>query len=260
MWYRDSKKSIYVPKTEFDIQRHCSSENITAFHYLEAARQRYPQDQIIELNVSGNYIEYTRVAGNFGMDAGSKASSYSERCVLHGNNDAEFVRSHISWWDSTQDVKSNNSTMKTEDAMRISSVLETISKLLATASDEFFRSNRVAVTGWNDYVEAAKNLQPSPKVAQSYYKDLLKSGSLTVKNCIRSLSSALVELQVHRNSDESLSKAAWEAEKAMEQLIEADNEKNDSTFRGKMAVYASENLDNVSWLVRMSSKHTSQFN
>jgi len=259
MWYRDSKKSLYVPKTEFDIQRHGSDESITAFHHLEAARHRYPQDQIIELNVSGNHIEYIRVAGDFGMDAGAGPSSYSERCMLKGNNDAEFVRSHTSWWDLAQGAQSGKSTMTPEDAMRISSVLESISKLLATASDELFRSNRVAVTGWGEYVEAAKNLEPAPKVAQSYYDDLLKSGSTTVKNCMRSLSSALIELQAHKHSDESLSKAVWDVEKAMEQLAAADDEKNDPTFRGKMAVYASENIDNTSWAVRLASRHRDRF-
>lgn len=256
MWYRDSKKSLYVPKTEFDIQRRGSDENITAFHHLEVARVRYPQDEIIEVRVSNNHVEYMRTVGDFGMDAGAGPSSYSERCVLKGGNDAESVDKHASWWNLTQTNQNvDKNTMTQSDAVRISSALESISRLLYTASDELLRSNRIGVISWDAYVEAAKNLEPSPKIPQSHYDDLRNSGSETVKNCLRTASNILIELQAHRHSDESLSKATWELEKAIECLAEADCESNDATLRGKMAAYASEGIDNVSWAIKMARHH-----
>ena len=260
MWYRDSKKSLYVPKTEFDIQRRNGDERITAFTHIEAARHRYPQDSIIEVRVSGNHIEYMRIARDFGMDANSGPSAYSERCILKAKNDAEIAESHPSWWDLVQGAQAGKSTMSTNDAMRISSTLESISKLLAKASGELLRSNRIAETGWGAYVEAAKNMEPAPKVPQSYYDNLLKNGSDIVKNCMRNMSGIMIELQAHRHADESLSKAVWDAEQAMEWLAGADDEKNDPTFRGKMAVYASESIDNISWSLRVASRQKHKLN
>jgi uncharacterized protein YaaN involved in tellurite resistance len=194
------------------------------------------------------------------MDANSGASAFSERCVLNGSNDAEVVESHPSWWDLVQGAPAGKSTMKPSDAIRISSELESISKLLAKASDELMRSNRIAVTGWGAYVEAAKNMEPAPKAPQSYYDNLLKSGSETVRNCARSMSNILIELQAHRHADESLSKAVWDVEQAMEYIAAADDDNNDPSFRGKMAVYASENIDNTSWVVKMASRYKHKFN
>lgn len=259
MWYRDSAKSLYVPKTEFDIQRRNNDESVTAFTHLEAARQRYPQEPVIEVRVSGNHIEYARIAGDFGMDANAGPSAYSDRCVLKGKNDAEIVESHASWWDLVQGAPAGKSTMKPSDAIRISSTLESISKLLATASDKLLRSNRIAETSWGAYVEAAKNLEPAPKTPQSYYDNLLRDGSETVNNCMRSMSGVMIELQAHRHADESLSKAVWDVEQAMEWIAAAADENNDPTFRGKMAVYASESIDNVSWAVKMASRHKHKF-
>lgn len=259
MWYRDAQKSLYVPKSEFDIQQRTSSENVTAFTHLEAARQRYPQESIIEVRVGGNHIAYTRIAGDFGMDANSGPSAYSERCLLNGNNDAKIIESHPSWWDLVQGAPNGKCTMKSDDALRISSELESISKLLAGASDELMRSNRIAETGWGAYVEAAKNMQPAPKKPQSYYNDLLKNGGEIVRNCARSLGNIFIELQAHRHSDESLSKAVWDIEQAMEFLAAADDNQNNPSFRGKMAVYASEYVDNTAWVIKMASRHQNKF-
>ena len=241
MWYKNCNKTLYIPKTEFNIQRHGADESVSAFHHLEAARRRYPQDLIIELSVEPRYIEYQKVAGVVEFDGDGGALSYSERCCLKPGHNAEPIQTHNSWWTMVQSAKKDTSTMSNQDSKRIASSLAAISTLLENAIEQIFSSQRTASTSWEEYVDAIVNKQAIPKKDPEYYCQLLENGNAIIRNCAHSLNNIVLELHAYKNSEERLSDAIWDVEKAMEQLIDANNNDRVDT-RGKKAMLASENI------------------